>query len=541
VSRRGKLVVGEPYFTAGTPLLLDRKGLGDAGPGDLVVARHTRGRARVERVLGSAKAIEPVLEGLLIETGALQEFEPYVPPEPPVEGRVDLRDLSTFTIDPETAKDFDDALSIGGDRAYVHIADVSAFVPAGSPLDFGASERGFSTYVPGLVAPMLPHELADDLCSLRPYVDRLCVTVELPFEGEPSFYRSIIRSDARLSYGQAERILNGEEPFELVGELRSLDERARELRRRRFARGALRIQTPEIAFEFDDRGGVAAARRESEPQAHALVEEFMILANEAVAQLLASRHRAALYRVHERPDPQSVALLLAKLTDLEVPTPPAPDVDHLTPSESEQLAAQIASRVADYVEQSGRGREAFPALVLRALMQARYDPRNLGHSGLASRAYCHFTSPIRRYPDLVVHRALLRELGASDEPLPDELAELGARLSESERAAAQIEYQADEICLAWLLDSVLFEEGWEATFGGEIIGVIGSGLFARFGDVFEGFLPARRLPGDYFEPTALGTALAGRRGGGTFRLGDPIEVRVERIDRTSGQVELSPP
>ncbi len=541
MSRRGKLVVGEPYFTAGTPLLLDRKGLGDAGPGDLVVARHTRGRARVERVLGSAKAIEPVLEGLLVETGALQEFEPYVPPEPPVEGRVDLRDLSTFTIDPETAKDFDDALSIGGDRAYVHIADVSAFVPAGSPLDFGASERGFSTYVPGLVAPMLPHELADDLCSLRPYVDRLCVTVELPFEGEPSFYRSIIRSDARLSYGQAERILNGEEPFELVGELRSLDERARELRRRRFARGALRIQTPEIAFEFDDRGGVAAARRESEPQAHALVEEFMILANEAVAQLLASRHRAALYRVHERPDPQSVALLLAKLTDLEVPTPPAPDVDHLTPSESEQLAAQIASRVADYVEQSGRGREAFPALVLRALMQARYDPRNLGHSGLASRAYCHFTSPIRRYPDLVVHRALLRELGASDEPLPDELAELGERLSERERAAAQIEYQADEICLAWLLDSVLFEEGWEATFGGEIIGVIGSGLFARFGDVFEGFLPARRLPGDYFEPTALGTALAGRRGGGTFRLGDPIEVRVERIDRTSGQVELSPP
>jgi len=539
VSRRGKLVVGDPYFTPGTALLLDRKGLGDASPGDLVVARRTRGRARVERVLGSSKRIEAVLEGLLVETGALQEFEPYVPPEPSLEGRVDLRDLPTFTIDPETAKDFDDALSIGDDRAYVHIADVGTFVAAGSPLDHGAARRGFSTYVPGLVAPMLPHELADELCSLRPQVDRLCVTVEIPFEGEASFYRSVIRSNVRLSYGRAERMLAGEEQFDLLDELRRLDDRARELRRRRFARGALRIQTPEIAFEFDGRGGVASARRESEPEAHALVEEFMILANEAVAQLLASRNRAALYRVHERPEPQSVALLLAKLTDLEVPTPPAPEADHLTPQQAERLAAQTASLVADYVERSGRGRDAFPPLVLRALMQARYDPRNLGHSGLASRAYCHFTSPIRRYPDLVVHRALLNELGLADEPLPEELAELGDNLSAREREAAQLEYQADEICLAWLLDSVLFEEGWEATFGGEIVGVIGSGIFVRFADVFEGFLPARRLPGDYFELTPLGTALVGRRGGGVFRLGDPIDVRVERIDRAAGKVELA--
>ena len=387
---------------------------------------------------------------------------------------------------------------------------------------------------------MLPHELADDLCSLRANLDRFCVTVELPFDGTPSFYRSVIRSNARLSYGQAQRMLAGDEPFDLLDELRRLDERARELRRRRFARGALRVETPEIVFEFDGRGGVGSARRETEPEAHALVEEFMILANEAVAQLLSSRNRPALYRVHERPDPQSVALLLAKLTDLEAPTPPAPDADHLTPQEAERLAAAAASLVADYVERSGRGRDAFPALVLRALMQARYDPRNLGHSGLASRAYCHFTSPIRRYPDLVVHRALLNELGVADDPLPEDLAELGEYLSVREREASQIEYQADEICLAWLLDSVLYERGWEATFGGEIIGVIGSGIFVRFGDVFEGFLPARRLPGDYFEITQLGTALVGRRGGGRFRLGDPIEVRVERLERTSGQVELAP-
>jgi ribonuclease R len=539
VARRGKLVVGEPFFAAGTPLVLDRKSLGAAGPGDLAVARRTRGRAQVERTLGAADRIEHVLEALLVETGARQDFEPYSEPAISLDGRVDLRDLPTVTIDPETAKDFDDALSIDEQRAYVHIADVSYFVDAGSPLDHGARQRALSTYVPGLVAPMLPPELADDLCSLRPHLDRLCVTVELPFdESAPAFYRSVIRSDARLSYAQAQRILSGAEGFSLVDELRRLDERARELRRRRFARGALRIQTPEVALDFDGRGGVAAAHREGEPEAHALVEEFMIRANEAVAELLASRNRAALYRVHERPDPQSVQLLLAKLTELEVPTPPAPD--ELTPSSAAAIAAAAAENVETYVGQSRRGRDAFPALVLRALKQARYEPRNLGHSGLASAAYCHFTSPIRRYPDLVCHRALLRELGENDDPLPGGAAELAEHVSAREREAAQIEYQADEICLAWLLESVLFERGWEAAFEGEIVSVIGSGLFVRFDDVFEAFLPARRLPGDYFEASPLGTALAGRRGGGVFRLGDPIEVRVERIERTSGRVEVAP-
>src|SRR5262249_49084245 len=161
-------------------LMLDRKALGDASPGDLVVVRQTRGRARVEHSLGPADRIETVLEALLVETGARQEFEPYTPPPLTLDGRADLRDLPTFTIHPEPAEDFDDALSIDDERAYVHIADVSYFVAAGSPLDRGATERGFSTYVPGRVAPMLPHELADDLCSLRPYTDRLCVTVELP-------------------------------------------------------------------------------------------------------------------------------------------------------------------------------------------------------------------------------------------------------------------------------------------------------------------------------------------------------------------------
>ena len=220
--------------------------------------------------------------------------------------------------------------------------------------------------------------------------------------------------------------------------------------------------------------------------------------------------------------------------------PPAPDPERLGPAGAGRLAGAISERVTEYVEQSGRGREAFPTLVLQALKQARYDPRNLGHSGLASPAYCHFTSPIRRYPDLVVHRALLRELGAADEAAPDDLDGLAEHTSAREREASQVEYLADELCLAWLLEDELFERGWDAPWEGEIVGLIGSGLFVRFGDVFEGFLPARRLGGDYFEPNELGTALAGRRGRRTYRLGDAIDVRVERIERAEGKVELSP-
>jgi ribonuclease R len=531
--------------------VLDKKGLGDLGPGDLAVVSTRRGRARLERALGPADRIETVLEGLLEHEGLRGPFEPFTLPEPSSEGRVDLRDLLTFTIDPETAKDFDDAISTraegDGVRVWVHIADVSWFVPAGSPLDRGAAERALSVYVPGLVAPMLPHELADDACSLRPHLDRLCVTVEVLFDGslqpgEPSFYRSVIRSNERLTYGRAEAILAGKERVDadLRDALELAERVALELRRRRFARGALRISGAEIAFAFDGQGGIERAWLESEPHAHALIEELMILANEAVAQMLADRRRPALFRVHERPDPQSVTRLLAKLADLGVPTPPAPREDRLSPSQAAEVAGAASELVSEYVEKARRGREAFPSLVLRALKQARYDPENLGHSGLASPAYCHFTSPIRRYPDLVVHRALLRELGLGDDEVPEELDGEAEHSSFRERAAAEIEYRADDICLAWLLEDVLFERGWEEPFQGEITGMIGSGLFVRFGDVFEGMVPARRLPGDFYEINELETALVGRRGGRTYRLGDAVDVVVQENRKTEGKVELAP-
>ncbi|MDX6487219.1 MAG: ribonuclease, partial [Gaiellaceae bacterium] len=537
VSRRGRLIVGDPYFTPGVPLTLDTKGIGDVETGDLVVVRTGRGRAKLEERIGPANRVENVLEALLVERGAREPFEAHG--IPPVEDpkRVDLRDLLTYTIDPDTAKDFDDALSFrreaGGIRAWVHIADVSWFVSAGTPLDRGAARRALSTYVPGTVAPMLPHELADDLCSLRLNLDRLCVSIEIPPTGEPLFYRSTIRSDARLTYGEAERLEGSPEVLEALA---LNDELAQRLRKARFARGALQVETPEVMFRFDGAGGVADAWLESEPHSHVLVEELMILANEHVAAFLASRNREALYRVHERPGAMAVEQLVAKLADLKVPTPPVPK--RMSPQQAAAVAGAISERVADYVAHSGRGRWAFPSLVLRALKQARYDPQNLGHSGLASTAYCHFTSPIRRYPDLVVHRALLHELGLSDERVPKNLQSLAEHTSEREREAGKIEYLADDICLAWLLDRRLYERGWEEKWEGEIAGVIGSGLFIRFGEVFEGFLPARRLPGEYFELNALGTALEGRQTRRTYRLGDPIEVRVQSIARNEGKVEL---
>ncbi len=344
LGKRGKLVVGEPYFTPGVPLVIDRHGLRDTGPGDLVVVRTGRGRARVERVLGSASHIDAVLEGLLHERGERGATEAVPEPPPPsLDGRTDLRELPTITIDPETAKDFDDAISVvregDGLRAYVHIADVSHFVAAGSQLDLGASARSCSVYVPGRVARMLPAELADDLCSLRPHVERFTLTVEIPFGpglemGTPVFYRSVIRSDARLTYGLAEDALAGREklPPGVEEPLRQAERLAAELRRRRFARGALRIEAAEAAFAFDGEGGVSDAWLESEPHAHMLVEELMILANEAVAGLLGGRRREALYRVHDPPEPQSITRLVAVLADLGVPTPSTPDAERMTPA-----------------------------------------------------------------------------------------------------------------------------------------------------------------------------------------------------------------
>ena len=554
ISHRGRLVTAEPWFEDGAPVVVDSHGAGELADGDLALLRvPRRGRAQLVTLIGSSSKLECVLDALLLERGARWVQEETMPTAAAVEptdhpGRVDLRDLTTVTIDPDEARDFDDAISASesasGWRVWVHIADVSAYVRPGTALDRWARARAFSTYVPGQVSPMLPEGLSAGACSLLPERDRWCVTVEVALDTDAvpidaTMYRSVIRSDARLTYGDAERIVltsvlsRDDAVAALVSLAATVAER---LRGRRFARGAMNLARPELAIQLDHDGGIGSASWEAEPTAHALIEELMILANESVAAFLKKTRAEVLYRVHPQPDPMAILGLIDRLAALDVPTPARPE--NLTERGAALLVSQIAERVSTYARTPASA-EALTSLVLRSLGRASYQPTNRGHAGLASSAYCHFTSPIRRYPDIVVHRALLGQLGLDDPVEDSDLDELGRHCSERERELAAVEHRANDICLAWLLDRLLYAEGWETVFEGRVIGVISSGLFVRFGDVFEGYLPARALPGDYFELDEFGVSLVGRRSARTFGLGAVVAVQVDALARTDGRIRLA--
>jgi ribonuclease R len=270
----------------------------------------------------------------------------------------------------------------------------------------------------------------------------------------------------------------------------------------------------------------------------------MILTNERVAELLERRRIPTLYRVHEQPDPERIRLLIEQLAALDIPTPALPD--SISPQQAGELAGEASRLVAREAERRGHGREAYTSLVLRSLKQAHYADRNLGHAGLGSHAYVHFTSPIRRYPDLVAHRGLLAAIGAGEEaPRAEGLSEVGAHCSERERDAARLERDADSVCACFLLERELFERGPDTRFEGEVSGVVGAGAFVRFGgalaDVYEGFLPARRIGGrERYELDATETMLVGARGGGAIRIGDPVGVTVDRVEAPRGRVDLLP-
>jgi ribonuclease R len=468
--------------------------------------------------------------------------------------RRDLRDLATFTVDPASAHDFDDAVSASrtdrGVRLWIHIADVAAHVRPGSPLDKEAQKRANSTYVPGLVAPMLPHALSSDACSLTPDIERLAVTseIELSESGEPlsaSFYRSLISSDARLNYDQLDEIFAGRaRPPELIAEPLALARAGAAALASRRPRASLEVESFEPEFRFED-GQVTGAHSVPQTEAHRLIEHLMILTNERVAELLERRRIPTLYRVHEQPDPERIRHLIEQLAALDLPTPALPDA--ISPQQAGELAGEASRLVAREAERRGHGREAYTSLVLRSLKQAHYADRNLGHAGLGSPAYAHFTSPIRRYPDLVAHRALLSAIGGEEKGPPGAgLAELGAHCSGRERDAARTERDADSVCACFLLERELFERGPDTRFEGEVSGVVGAGAFIRFGgalaDVYEGFLPARRIGGrERYELDASETMLVGSRGGGAIRMGDPATVTVDRIEAPRGRVDLLPP
>jgi ribonuclease R len=514
-----------------------------------------------------------LIEALMRERGLARGFERHVQRAAnrardegldvrgDVSSRRDLTDLTTFTIDPASARDFDDAISAeslagGGTRVWVHIADVSAYVQEDSPVDVEARRRATSVYVPGAVEPMLPEALSNDACSLVFGRERLAVTAELELRGAEvraaSFYRSVIRSDQRLDYERVDRIFAGEEQAQRpwAEPLAAAREAAAALQHAREQSGALAVDTQEPEFVFDERGDVAEIRLRAQTESHRLIEHLMIAANEAVAELLQRQRVPCLYRVHEQPEAERVERLVAQLASLGVPTPPLPK--KMSSTQAAELLGTISRRVEQHVRRSGHGRRALTSLVLRSLKQAYYSPRNLGHAGLHSQAYCHFTSPIRRYPDLVCHRALLAAVGGGEpSPRGAELAELGVWTSECERDAMTIERDADDVAACFDLERRLFEDGWEQEFSGEVVGLISAGAFVAFAApglkeaVYEGMLPVRLMhtpsgERDWWEINEQGTILHGERTGTTLRLGDPVTVRVARVETPRGRVDLLP-
>ncbi len=346
------------------------------------------------------------------------------------------------------------------------------------------------------------------------------------------------------------------------------------------------IDSEEPEVVFDEEGHVRELRTRAQTESHRLIEHLMIAANEAVARHLSERGVPCLFRVHERPEPARVLRLIEQLASLGVGTPAVPDT--ISPSQAAELMGEVSRRVERHVQRAlkragsgggGRseadaveaeserarvaaeagserarvgpwgGRIALSSLVLRSLRQAYYSPRNIGHAGLHSACYCHFTSPIRRYPDLVCHRALVSTLGGN-EPAPKaaDMGELGEWASEREREAMKIERGGDDLARCFALEQALYEDGWEQTFVGEVTGLISAGAFVAFGSgtepTYEGMLPVRRMRSgegrDWWELNEHETILRGERSGATLRLGDPIEVTVARVDTVRGRVDLAP-
>jgi ribonuclease R len=561
VERRGRFTIAEPLFERGPRVALTRGSI-NLGPGEIGLVDFGPRGARALRPPGTPARAQDVVAALLWDRGVDRGFPPALESEAadaataareaPL-ARRELAQMATFTVDPATARDFDDAVSArtegDGIRLWVHIADVAAHVRLGGGLDSEALRRGTSTYVPGAVEPMLPAALSDAACSLAPGVDRLAVTAEIVLggDGEPrssGFYRSRIRSDARLDYDQLDEFFDGRTaPPPGVAEPLDLARRAAAALAARRPVGSLEIESFEPEFTFDSDGNVTSARAVPQTEAHKLIEHLMILTNERVAEVLVQRRIPTLYRVHEQPEPERIAYLVEQLADLGVPTPPVPE--RMSPTQAGELVGEISRAVAREAARRGHGRDAYTSLVLRSLKQAYYSERNIGHAGLGSSAYVHFTSPIRRYPDLVAHRALLSAIGAGeDEPDPGAVRDSGWRSSEREREATAIERDADRVCASFLLTRELFESGWKRRFEGEISGVIGAGAFVRFGgelgDVYEGLLPVRVMRDDRFDLNQTETALVGRRSGRALRRGDPIDVRVDSVDAPRGRVDLVP-
>lgn len=462
--------------------------------------------------------------------------------EKDLEGRVDYRELPTITIDPLTAKDFDDALSVeplpGGDgwRLYVHIADVAHFLERGSALDTEALERATSVYPVDRVVPMLPSKLSAFLCSLRPHEDRLTMTAKMDISSSgkllhSEIHSSVIHSDYRLTYEQAQAAIEGKdeetEPFkELVPLVHELRKVAAVLRKARFRRGALDLDIPETFIVFDEFGIASDIKFYPRFEAHQLVEECMLIANEAVAQFLTKKQAPLLYRIHEQADEDRLEQLSPALAVFGIKLHARNG--EITPKDIQNALEQAQKHPAGHI---------LRRLVLRALKRAEYDPENVGHFGLASDCYCHFTSPIRRYPDVIVHRQLKSIEAGRKLAYPandNELDSLGEHCSSRERRAQEAEWEATAIKS---LEFIKDQEGEE--FDAYIAGVQSFGLFVELAEYpVEGLIKRASLTNDKYEMDEHSIMYVGRNTGHRLRLADKIRVRIAKVDPIARRLDL---
>jgi ribonuclease R len=447
------------------------------------------------------------------------------------QGRVDLRDIPTFTIDGERARDFDDAVSIqnekdGGKILYVSISDVSRYVEEGTTLDEEAYLRGTSVYFPDRAIPMFPPELSNEICCLHPSSDRLTLTVELRYDAQGyekgvRFYPSVIRSDERLTYTIVRKILS-DENAEVEGRVRaiapsleSMADLSQKLRLKRIERGALDFDLPEPEITLNLQGEAEEIIRAERNLAHQIIEEFMIAANEAVAHFLEKSGLLSIYRIHEPPKEEAMNDFRHFVSHLGYKL--RKDGDY-SPRELQRVLREVRGKPEEKLINN---------VLLRSMKWAKYSAKNVGHFGLASTSYTHFTSPIRRYPDLMVHRILKGVLSRKEGKVSEEmLARKAEHLSRRERVAMEAEREILERYRVRFMKDKIGE-----VYEGVISGVTAFGFFVELKDFFvEGLVRVTSLYDDYYHYHEKQYCLVGERTHKTFRIGDRIMVRVDRVD-----------
>lgn len=507
--------------------------------------KHTPATGRITEVLGNYTDPGMEIEIALRKHDLPHEFSdkaqaqaakyPKGVTKKDLEGREDLRALPLVTIDGEDARDFDDAVFCQrqgrGYKLWVAIADVSHYVQPGTPLDREAFARGNSVYFPRRVIPMLPEVLSNGLCSLNPKVDRLCMVCEMDIGATGSikkyrFYPAVMHSKARLTYTQVWQWLSGaakppKAQAALMPHLQDLYDLFKVMLKARWARGAIDFETLETKIEFDDRGKIARIVPYERNDAHRIIEECMLAANVCASEYLQKKKHPTLYRVHEGPTPEKLKALREFLAEFGL---------HLSGGDDPHAKdyAELLKKI------KGRPDEQLlQTVMLRSLQQAQYSPENVGHFGLAYEAYTHFTSPIRRYPDLLVHRSIKACL-TGGQYNPGKWDEIGAHCSMTERRADEATRDVVNWLKCYYMQDKLGEE-----FDGVISSVVSFGIFVALNDVFvEGLVHVSDLGRDYFHYDPARHQMLGERTGQRFRLGDKVRVRVARVDLETARIDF---